>query len=199
MRSSLLPLFALFAFLALPGLRAPVLAAGETPEKTAPQEDEPIPAFGTLRFVEMLQNPELRKKYEGQVIDLVGDLLTMSRPSEEKPNIDFIGFGGTYQTTLYRVECRLSKPLTLAEFDRIGQSSFLAVRGRCSVRTKTKEVGSDLWYDFTITLTDASIRYWEPPKPAAARTPRPSPTPGDTADSATSAERIHPVQGAKTD
>ncbi len=137
------------------------------PNLFAEKKSDEIPVFGEIQFIELLQNPEERQKYEGKVIDLVGNLYSMNRPTEEKPKIEFIGFGRTYQTSIYRVSCQLSEPLTLAEFDRIAKSSFIVVRGHCSIQTKTKEVGSDVWYDFLVTLKKASIRFWEPEKPAA--------------------------------
>jgi hypothetical protein len=130
----------------------------------AEEKKEEIPVYGEIQFAELLQNPEERQKIEGKIIDLVGDLYSLNRVSEERPNVEQIGFGKTYQTVIYRVNCQLSKPLSKAEFDRISKSSFVVVRGRCTVTMKTKEIGTDVWYDFSIQLADAAIRYWEPAK-----------------------------------
>ena len=130
----------------------------------ADEKKEEIPVYGEIQFAELLQNPEERQKIEGKIIDLVGDLYSLSRVSEERPNVEQIGFGKTYQTIIYRVNCQLAEPLSRAEFDRISKSNFVVVRGRCTVKMKTKEIGTDVWYDFSVHLANAAIRYWEPAK-----------------------------------
>lgn len=157
-----MPSFSLFLrfFLLLSGfvglLAAPLHPLRGEAEKTLP------PRFGELEFVEALLNPTVRKVLEGQTVEIVGELTLFDTPHEETKLIRRIGFSKTYGTAIYRIWCELREPLTEEAFDRVSTAPFLALKGICRIQVKTKEVGSDLWYDFSVSLKEGEIIYQAP-------------------------------------
>lgn len=118
-------------------------------------------SYGELELAELLRNPEARKALVGRELNVVGELSLFAKPDPETGLIPSVGFEKTHGTVIYRVWCHLKEPLTQEQFDRISTASFVTLRGTCSVYSRTKAAGSDLWYDLSVSLGDGQIVYWD--------------------------------------